>query len=178
MTKVEPITDDAGYKRAEARAGELMNNWADEAELAELKALAEAITNYAETHFEFYQVHVDAADHIEFMLDQGMVTLDELVPVFGGMEPFIEFMTRKRNLDEMTLDALSVKFDIDREWIDKEFIKPSGWQDITLENSTCCDEDPCPMGIGEWRERLLAYREEFTRIHRIGQDKGAGVTPA
>ena len=86
MTAVEPISDDAGYERAQARARQLMNNWADEAELAELKALAKAVTAYARTRFDIY-------------------------------------------------------------------------------------EDPCPVGIGEWRERLLAYRDrEPTGMGRMIQD--------
>ena len=176
MTELEPITDDAGYERAQVRIGQLFNNCANDEEVAELKALAEAVTKYAETHFAFYQIQTDGADHLEFMLDQGMTTVDELVPVFGGMEPFLEFMTRRRNLDPETLETLVSELGINREDLDKPFCSPEGWQDITLEDSDCCDEDPCPMGIGEWRERLLAHREEFTRISRIGQDR-VGITP-
>ena len=109
-------------------------------------------------------MQTDGADHLEFMLDQGMSTLDELVPVFGGMEPFLEFMTRRRNLDPDTLEALVSELGIKRERIDKPFCKPEGWQDITMENSTCCDDDPCPMGIGEWRERLLEERARMEAV--------------
>ena len=109
-------------------------------------------------------MQTDGADHLEFRLDEGMSTLDELVPVFGGMEPFLEFMTRRRNLDPDTLEALVSELGIKRERIDKPFCKPEGWQDITMENSTCCDDDPCPMGIGEWRERLLAERARMEAV--------------
>ena len=177
MTEIESITDDAGYERAQVRIGQLFNNCANDEEVAELRALAAAVAEYAETHFEFYWVQTDGADHIEFLLDQEIVTLDELLPVFGGMEPFVEFMTRKRTLDADTLDALVAEFDVRREDIDRPFCQPPGWKGITLEDATCCDDDPCPMGIGEWRERLLAYRARpLTGIDRIGQDR-VGIIP-
>ena len=171
MTYAGPITDDAAYERAQARVRQLMNNWSNEAELAELKALAEAVTTYAETRFDIYKDETDGVCEIAFMLDQGTVTLDELIPVVGGIEACIAFMTRRRNLEPATIDEIVAKFDTKREWIDKPFCRPPGWQGITLEDSTCDDEDPCPMGRGEWRESLLAYRDrELTGMRRIGQD--------
>ena len=172
MTYVGPITDDAGYRRAQARVHSMMNvRPKDEEEDEELRLLTKELVRYAETRFDIFKDGGDGADELEFMLDQGIVTLDELIPVFGGMQRLVEYMTRRRNLDPATIDAIVSKFDTEREWIDKPFCKPEGWQDITLENVNCCDEDPCPMGIGEWRERLLAHREELTRMHRIGQDR-------
>ena len=172
MTYVGPITDDAGYRRAQARVHSMMNvRPKDEEEDEELRLLTKELVRYAETRFDIFKDGGDGADELEFMLDQGIVTLDELIPVFGGMQRLVEYMTRRRNLDPATIDAIVSKFDTEREWIDKPFCKPEGWQDITMENVNCCDEDPCPMGIGEWRERLLSHREELTRIHRIGQDR-------
>ena len=172
MTYVGPITDDAGYRRAQARVHSMMNvRPKDEEEDEELRLLTKELVRYAETRFDIFKDGGDGADELEFMLDQGIVTLDELIPVFGGMQRLVEYMTRRRNLDPATIDAIVSKFDTEREWIDKPFCKPEGWQDITMENVNCCDEYPCPMGIGEWRERLLAHREELTRMHRIGQDR-------
>ena len=173
MTVDMAITNDAAYRRAQARVGELMNNWADEAELAELKALSAAVDSYAQSRFEQIDDAGDGVLEIAYMLDHDLATLDELLPVFGGMEQFVAFMTRQRNLNPATIDAIVSNFHTKREWIDLPFCKPEGWQDITLENVECCDEDPCPVGIGEWRERLLAHREELTGIHRILQDNPA-----
>ena len=178
MTKVEPITTASEHAAALKRLDAVMNNCVDDAEVEELRALAQAVHDYEWERSWLTYVQTDGADELEFMLDEGQTTLDELIPVFGGMEPLIMFMTRRRNLEPETLETLVSELGIKREYLDKPFCSPEGWQDITMENSTCCDEDPCPMGIGEWRERLLAYREEFTEIGRIGQDKGAGVTPA
>ena len=174
MTEVQPITDDAGYRRTQARIHSMMNvRPKDEQEAEELRLLTDELVRYAETRFEIYKDGGDGADEIEFMLDQGVMTLDELLPVVGGMQPLVDYMTRRRNLDPATIDAIVSKFDTQREWIDKPFCKPPGWQDITLENVECCDEDPCPVGIPEWRERLRAYRERtLTGISRITQDVG------
>ena len=177
MSVTPKITTEAEHKRALERVDAMMNNCVDDAEVEELRALAQAVHDYEWERSWLSYVQTDGADELEFMLDEGQTTLDELVHVFGGMEPLIMFMTRRRNLEPETLETLVSELGIKREYLDKPFCSPEGWQDITMENSTCCDEDPCPMGIGEWRERLLAYREEFTRIHRIGQDSEAGVTP-
>ena len=168
MTVDMAITDDAAYRRAQARVGELMNNWADESELAELKSLSAAVDSYAQSRFEQIDDPGDGVLEIAYMLDHDLATLDELLPVFGGMEQFVAFMTRQRNLSPETIDAIVATCHTKREWIDLPFCKPEGWQDITLEDSDCCDEDTCPMDVPEWRERLKAYREEFTGIGRIG----------
>ena len=177
MTYVVPITDDAGYRRAQARIHSMMNvRPKDEAEAEELRLLTKELVRYAETRFDIFKEETDGVCEIAFMLDQGMVTLDELLPVFGGMERIVEYMTRRRDLDATTIDDIAAKFNTKREWIDKPFCRPPGWQDITLEDVGCCDEDGEPKGIGEWRERLLAHRErELTGIGRIGQDVGDSV---
>ena len=178
MPLTPKITTKAEHKRALDRVSAMMNNCANDAEVEELRALAKAVQAYEQEHFEFWKLTSDGADHLEYMLDEEQTTLDELVPVFGGMEPFLEFMTRRRELDPATLEALVSELGIRREDLDKPFCKPEGWEDITLENSTCCDEDPCPMEVPEWRERLKAYRKrELTGMHRIGQD-AKGVTSA
>ena len=164
MTDVQPITNDADYKRAQTRVRELMDNWADERELAELRALSGAVDSYAQTRFEVIQYEGDGVNELVYMLDQGLAALDELIPVFGGMDPFVEFMIRRRNLEPATIDAIVANFDTKREWIDKPFCEPEGWKHITKEDSTCCDDDPCPMGIGEWRERLLAERARMEAV--------------
>ena len=178
MAEIRPITTASEHAAAMRRLDAVMETDVDASEVEEYRALARAIQAYEQEHFEFWKLTSDGADHLEFMLDQGMTTLDELVRVFGGMEPLIMFMTRQRNLDPKTLETLVSDLGIRREDLDKPFCNPQGWQDITLEDSECCDEDPCPMGIGEWRERLLAHREEFTPIGRIGQDRADSlVTP-
>ena len=177
MAEIKPITTASEHAAAMKRLDAVIETDVDASEVEEYRALVQAIVAYEKEHFEFWKLTSDGADHLEYMLDEEQTTLDELVPVFGGMEPFLEFMTRKRDLDPATLEALVSELGIRREDLDKPFCKPPGWDDITMENSTCCDEDPCPMGIGEWRERLLAHREQpLTRIDRIGQDR-VGITP-
>ena len=170
MGEIRPITTASEHAAALKRLDAVMETDVDPSEVDEYRALAQSIQDYEMEHSWLSQVQTDGVHEIEFMLDQGMMTLDDLIPVFGGMEPLIMYMTRHRNLDPATVDTIVANFDTKREDIDKPFCEPEGWQGITLEDSTCCDDDPCPAGIGEWRERLLAHREESTRIHRIGQD--------
>ena len=170
MGEIRPITTASEHAVALKRLDAVMETDVDPSEVDEYRALAQSIQDYEMEHSWLSQVQTDGVHEIEFMLDQGMMTLDDLIPVFGGMEPLIMYMTRQRNLDPATVDTIVANFNTKREDIDTPFCEPEGWQGITLEDSTCCDDDPCPAGIGEWRERLLAHREESTRIHRIGQD--------
>ena len=177
MAELTRITTASEHAAAMKRLDAVIETDVDPSEVEEYRALARAIQAYEQEHSEFWKLTSDGADHLEYMLDEEQTTLDELVPVFGGMEPFLDFMTRKRNLDPGTLAALVSELGIRRERLDKPFCKPEGWDDITLENSTCCDEDPCPMEVPEWRERLKAYRKrELTGIDRIEQDR-VGIVP-
>ena len=176
MPVTPEITTEAEHKQALDRVSAMMNNCANDAEVEELRALARAVHDYEWERSWLSQVQTDGADHLEFMLDEGQATLDELIPVFGGMEPFLAFMTRKRNLEPETLEALVSQLSIRREDLDKPFCTPEGWQDITLEDVDCCDDDPCPMGIGEWRERLLAERERMEAVEARRERVGAGRT--
>ena len=178
MAEPTRITTASEHAAAMKRLDAVIETDVDPSEVEEYRALVQAIVAYEKEHFEFWKLTSDGADHLEYMLDEEQTTLDDLVPVFGGMEPFLDFMTRKRELDPATLEALVSELGIRREDLDKPFCKPEGWEDITLENSTCCDEDPCPMDVPEWRERLKAYRKrELTRIGRIEQDNRVGITP-
>ena len=170
MAEIKQITTASEHAAALKRLDAVMEIDLDESQVEEYSALAQAIQDYELEHSWLSKLVTDGVEEIEFLLDEGDITLDQLLPVFGGMEPFLAFMTRRRSLDPETLEALVSDLGIDREEIDKPFCKPEGWNHITLENVDCCDEDPCPMGIGEWRERLLAHREESTRMHRIRQD--------
>lgn len=129
MTAIEPITDDASYDLAVARIGQLVNNWSNDEELAELKALSTAADRYAQARFDAFQESTDGPDEIEFMLDQERATLDGLIEVFGGRERFVEYMTRRRNIDGATIDAIVANFNTRREFIDKPFRKAPGWDD-------------------------------------------------
>ena len=176
MSQIRPITTAAEHAEALKRLDAVMETDVDPSEVAEYSALAQAIHDYETEHSWISRVQTDGADYLEFMLDEGMTTLDELIPVFGGMESLIMFMTRKRNLDPETLEALVSQLSIRREDLDKPFCTPEGWQDITLEDVDCCDDDPCPMGIGEWRERLLAERARMEAEEERQERVGAGRT--
>ena len=179
MSDFTPITTASEHSAALERLEAVIETELNASEVAEYSALAQAIHDYETEHSWISRVQTDGADYLEFMLDEGMTTLDELIPVFGGIESLIMFMTRKRNLEPETLEALVSQLSIRREDLDKPFCTPEGWQDITLEDVDCCDDDPCPMGIGEWRERLLAERACLeARRERVGagrpvQDVGA-----
>ena len=101
----------------------MMNNCVNEEEVEELRALAQAIQDYESENSWLANLETDAVHEIEFLLDEEDITLDQLLPVFGGMQPFIEFMTRRQNLDSKTLEALVSDLGIDREEIDKAVLQ-------------------------------------------------------
>ena len=172
--KIEPITDDATYKRVQAR---LLDAWdtpaADPEEEAELRMLAEELQRYAHERFEINRVKTDGVHEIAFMLDQGIATLPDMVAVFGGRDRFIEYMTRRRNVGEDTIDAILANFDTKREWIDKQFCKPPGNQDISAEGQEPCDNPECctPGHVG-WRLELAAAITHMDRQDMAGLGVG------
>lgn len=124
----ERITDDAGYQRVQSRVRQLMGNCADEAELQELKFLAKELERYSMQRFEINQTRTDGVHHIEFLLDQGAATLEGLVEVFGGRQQLVDYMTRRRNIKDQTIDAIVSNFHTKREFIDRPFCRPAGWE--------------------------------------------------
>ena len=143
MHDVAPITNSAEHKVALARLDQLMNNTKNEAESAELRALATVIDEYEREKFP--PGPSDAPDEVEYLLDQSEATLDELYGIFGGRDAFIDFMTRRRPLDDATIDALVAKYNTKREWLDRTFRESEGWQDITK-----FDDIP-------WRQELMKH---------------------
>ena len=169
MADVEPITDDAGLERAEARLCSMMGKTPkDDAEADYLDALAEEVERYAFTHFKELQAATDGVHQLTFMLDQQMATLDELIPIFGGSERLIEYVTRKRNIDAATVDEIASTFNRKREWFDKPFCEPPGMQALTMEDAEpCLNPDMCPPDGPDWRAALRA-----SAINTDRQDTG------
>ena len=161
MTTIEPITDDATYDRVEARLKRAVYAPpADKEEREELGLLAKELSRYSPTRFPRLYGTTDGPDAIAYMLDMDLAKLEGLIPIFGGMERFIDYMTRKVNIDGETMDAIAASFDAKREHLDKPFSKPEGWHDIDIEpnrppcdNPECCDSDELP----DWREVLLEH---------------------
>ena len=145
MPRFVQITDDDDHERALERYRELFGSPRESAEGMEFRALSSAIQEYEMQRFPRVFAPTDAADEVEFMLEQGMATLEQLYPIFGGPEPFIEFMTRRRELEDAELDALVVNFNTRREWLDKPSCKPEGWDDIAKWEHV------------PWRQELLRY---------------------
>lgn len=174
MVEVEPITDDATYKRVQARLIAAMHKPRSAAEEEELRLLGQELSRYAQERFQVNRIQTDGPDEIEFMLDQGIATLHELEEVIGGRERFIEYMTRRRNLDPATIDAVVANFDTERESIDKPFRRPEGWQDIAKEMAEPCDNlECCPpewQNQHDWRAELREHIPSAINTDR--QDTG------
>ena len=161
----EPINDYATYKRVQAWLIATMNTPLGSPEEAARRRLqAEELQRYAHENFAINQVVLDGVDEVIGKLDYTHLTLDELIPVFGGLERFVEYMTRRRNIDAETIDALVTQFDMDRDELEMPFRSPPGDRDISAAGQELC-EDPvcCPPDYVDWRV-------ELTRIGRIGQD--------
>ena len=163
MIKVTEITDDATYERVQARLVDMMDKVPkDELEAAELDALADELERYYRTRFAPARPPSDGVHELVFMLDMGIAKLDDLLPLVGGRDRLIEFLTRRRNLDSDAIDAIVANFKTKREEIDKPFCEPPGWQVLSMdgqepcENPECCDPDD-----SDWRA-------ELTGIGRIG----------
>lgn len=169
--KIETITDYATYKRVQARLIGEFNTPLKSPEAAEHRMLAEELQRYAHEHFEINQVELDGVDEVVGKLDYTFLTLDELIPVFGGLERFVEYMTRRRNIDAATIDALVTHFGMDRDELEMPFRTGPGDQDISAEGQEPCDNpECCTPGERNWRIELAASMRELTGIGRMTQD--------
>lgn len=171
-TKIEPIADRATYDRVQARVNSMIDKPArSPEEEAVVDMLLDELESYAQENFEFFKVELDGVDEVVGKLDYTFLTLDELIPVFGGLERFVEYMTRRRNIDAATIDALVTQFGMDRDELEMPFRTGPGDQDISAEGQEPC-EDPvcCPPGERNWRIELAASMRELTGISRMTQD--------
>ena len=161
MFEIEPITDDATYDRVEARLKRAaVDPPADDSGRQELRLQAKELSRYAPTRFPNLYRPIDGPSVIACLLDSDFATIEDLLPIFGGMERFIDYMTRKVNIDGETIDAIAATCDTERERLDKPFNKPEGWQDIDIEpNPPPCDDPKCcdPNEPRDWREVLLEH---------------------
>lgn len=172
--KIEPITDYTTYKRVQARLMDAFNApRKDQEEEAELRMLAVELDRYQQEHFAINQVELDGVDEVIGQLDYTHLTLDELIPVFGGLERFIEYMTRRRDLDAATLEALVTELGMDRAELEKPFRSPPGERDISAEGQEpCADPVCCPPGERNWRLELAAAKTHMDRQDMAGLGVG------
>ena len=161
MNSIVEITDDAEHKRAMARLDQLFNNCANDDEVAELRALAKAISAYERVRFPMDPP--DAVDAVVFELDRYVATLDELTEIFGTRSALVDFITRRKRPDEVVKRELHERYNIDMETLSRPWREGEGWYMIT-------------EGHLPWRQELRDSARELTGIGRIGQDR-VGVIP-
>ena len=101
--------------------------------------LVEAIQEYESRTIEWGPT--DGVDALEFELDRGKATLDEVLLVFGGEDAFAAYMLRERDVSAQQAQHLSDLLDLPLE----DFTSP--FRD---------DAEPGEVLIGgtPWRERL------------------------
>lgn len=169
MPQIRKIATDSEYELALERVRQIMDCGEDADEVAELKELAKAVQEYEEQHCPFLNVQTDGVDDIISRLDLGMMQLEDVLRVFGGPNRFFEYMTRQRDLDAATLEALVIEFDMERDQLEKPFRARPGGQDISPElvQEPCEDPVCCPPDHVDWRVELAESMREPTGIGRI-----------
>ena len=144
MAVTTRIETSAQYEVALARADELWGSKPGTPENVEFSNLADAVSEYESRMF--LQNPTDCVDALEFELDRGKATLDEVLQVFGSESAFVEYMFRARQVDSDTAQQLSDLLE------------------LPLEDFTCpfrdnAKSDDVLIGGTEWRERLAAMRD-------------------
>ena len=162
MPQIRKIATDSEYELALERVRQIMDCDEDADEVAELKALAKAVQEYEEQYCTFLKVQTDGVDDIISRLDLGMMQLEDILRVFGGPDRFFEYMTRQRDLDAATVEALVMEFDMERDQLAKPFRAPPGGQDISPElvQEPCEDPVCCPPNHVDWRVVLAESMRE------------------
>ena len=113
--------------------------------------LVEAIQEYESRTIEWGPT--DGVDALEFELDRGKATLDEVLQFFGSEAALVEYMFRARQVDSDTARRLA------------ELLE------LPLEDFTCPfrdDAKPDDVLIGgtEWRDALAAMRDRVVERTR------------
>ena len=139
MAVTTRIETPAQHAVALARLDQLMDAEANTPEADELSSLAETIDEYESRTIEWGPT--DGVDAMEFELDRGKATLDEVLQVFGSESAFVEYVFRARQVDSDTARQLA------------ELLE------LPLEDFTCPfrdDAEPGEVLIGgtEWRDTL------------------------
>lgn len=82
MLEIKQIRSATDYEAAVARISALLNAEPYSPDDAELDRLSDLVADYESEHFPI--PHPSAAALLEFMLDQGIVSRRELLPLAGG----------------------------------------------------------------------------------------------
>lgn len=162
---LDSITNDSTYMLAKSRLKAALNSPLRSAdEEAELDSFADGVERYYQAHIEAPSPQMDGVDELAFRLDMGMLTLPEVLSVFGGHERFASYMTRQRDLDAVTLEALVNECGVDRSELEKPLCEPPGWQELSLDGRGQCDNPKCcTPGERDWRVVLAAGLQSETR---------------
>ena len=129
MHVVKHVRNDAEHKLAMGRLDRLMNNCANDDEVAELKALGKAIQAYERVRWPFDPP--DAVDAVEFELDRHLATLDGLTEIFGSRERLADFMTRRIRANDDEMRQLHEHYNIEMEVLERPNRTGEGWYPIS-----------------------------------------------
>ena len=140
------------YAAVQARIDELWCALPGTPEGDEFLSLASMAHEYGRREFPLGPT--DGVDALEFELDRGKATLDEVLLVFGSEDAFAAYMLRERDVSEAQAQQLADLLD------------------LPLEDFTCPfreDAEPGEVMIGgtPWRERLAAMRDRVAARQRI-----------
>ena len=138
------ISTMAQYHAAVKRIDEIFHAKPGTPEFEELDNLADAVDEYGSRNF--LQVQTDGVDALEFFLDQGTATLDEILAAFGSESALVDFMFRARPMDQDTARALGELLSRPPEHFTDPFVEGVPADDVLI-------------GGTEWRERLAAMRD-------------------
>ena len=87
VTKIDPITDRATYDCVQSRVNRMIDKPVrTPEEEAEIDMLLDEMRRYGRENFSINQVVLDGVDEVVGKLDYTHLTLDALIPVFGGLE--------------------------------------------------------------------------------------------
>ncbi len=82
MLDINPLRTEADYEAALARITALIHSPPNSAEEAELDRLSDLVIQYEDVHYPMEDPEPDAI--IEFLLDQEIVTREQLIPLAGS----------------------------------------------------------------------------------------------
>ena len=125
MLEVEQIRTEAEFEAALARIDELINCAPGSTEEAELIRISEMVIEYEDEH---YPMDGDPNPHamLEFMLDQQMVSREQLISLAGGDAPLDAILQEREAITPELAQVLHERFGTPVEELIKNSVGAAG----------------------------------------------------
>ena len=110
MSEITQIQTESDYEAALARIDELIHSAPGSAEDAELNRISDLVIQYEDEHYPMEEPEPNSM--LEFMIDQLMVSQEELIPLAGGSDSLAAMLEGRAAITPEVAQLLHERSDI------------------------------------------------------------------